>query len=190
MISAADNGNVEIVQLLLEHGADPNILPCQGSGALHQAAANGHVAVVALLLEYGALTTSLDSVPFQFKKTPLVLAAEKKHSEVIALLNSHETAVANNTFVQKIPAPPCYTPKDIGEAFVAAASSNGDHTAATTVNTMLKKHGTGLLAYSDAVGETALIKACRAGYSMVVKDMVQMSLLKHDLIPVSTILFV
>jgi ankyrin repeat protein len=55
--NAAGAGHLEIVKLLLEHGADPN-LPEEGIApqghALYAAAANGHHAVARLLLEHGA----------------------------------------------------------------------------------------------------------------------------------------
>jgi len=55
--NAAARGHLEIVRLLLEHGADPN-LPEEGIApqghALYAAAANGHYEIAKLLLEHGA----------------------------------------------------------------------------------------------------------------------------------------
>jgi ankyrin repeat protein len=55
--NAAERGHLEIVRLLLEHGAEPN-LPEEGIAprghALYAAAANGHHEIAALLLERGA----------------------------------------------------------------------------------------------------------------------------------------
>ena len=55
--NAAATGQIEIVKLLLERGADPN-LPEEGiaphGGALYAAAANGYYEIAMLLLEHGA----------------------------------------------------------------------------------------------------------------------------------------
>ncbi len=55
--NAAAHGHLEIVRLLLQHGADPN-LPEEGIAprghALYSAAANGHFEIVQLLLQHGA----------------------------------------------------------------------------------------------------------------------------------------
>lgn len=55
--NAAARGHIEIVKLLLEYGADPN-LPEEGIAprghALHSAVCNGHIEIVKLLLEHRA----------------------------------------------------------------------------------------------------------------------------------------
>jgi ankyrin len=49
---ACSLGHVDMVQLLLKHGADPNISDLQQTTCLHAASASGHEAVVAILLEH------------------------------------------------------------------------------------------------------------------------------------------
>ena len=55
--NAAAAGHIEIVKLLLQHGADPNLpeehIAPRGH-ALHSAVCNGHIEIVKLLLEHGA----------------------------------------------------------------------------------------------------------------------------------------
>ncbi len=84
---AAEIGHVELVRLLLEHGADPNggELICQGGYALNIAAFNNHLEVTRLLLEYGANPEHwVDS-----SGTPIIGAAHRGHSEMMQLLYSY-----------------------------------------------------------------------------------------------------
>src|SRR3954471_9932356 len=48
-------GNVPLVRLLLDHGADPNIPHAEGlSTPLHYAAIKGHAGIAVMLLDHGA----------------------------------------------------------------------------------------------------------------------------------------
>lgn len=57
---AADKGNLEMVELLLAHKADPNHLDEEGFGALHQAIAGGHFDVADKLIAAGANVNARD----------------------------------------------------------------------------------------------------------------------------------
>lgn len=92
--NAAARGHIEIVRLLLECGADPN-LPEEGIApdghALHSAVVNGHIEIVRLLLKHGAhpnvevessadtLSAALASAGYSTRQNP----------ELVELLCSH-----------------------------------------------------------------------------------------------------
>ncbi|HSL43015.1 MAG TPA: ankyrin repeat domain-containing protein [Anaerolineales bacterium] len=80
--SAAAAGHERIVDLLLKHGADPNIREQGGYTPLHAAAQNGDEDMIRTLLYGGAdlLAESDDG------KTPLDLARESGHTEAANLL--------------------------------------------------------------------------------------------------------
>jgi len=80
---ALSSGHPEVVEFLLEHGADPNIKNNDGSTPLHYAADNSKV--VEVLLEHGADLNIRD----KYGATPLHDAAENGHPEVVELLLEH-----------------------------------------------------------------------------------------------------
>lgn len=80
--SAAAAGHERIVDLLLKHGADPNIREQGGYTPLHAAAQNGDEDMIRTLIYGGAdlLATSDDG------RTPLDLAVQAGHDEAVKLL--------------------------------------------------------------------------------------------------------
>lgn len=73
---------LEIVELLLENGADVNIVSNTGDTALTIAIREGHVAIVEMLLEYGADTR----VKNDRGENPLIMATRLKNTEIVNLL--------------------------------------------------------------------------------------------------------
>ncbi|KAI3434440.1 hypothetical protein D9Q98_002517 [Chlorella vulgaris] len=82
LLDAAANGQVEVVRLLLDRGADLEAVDSDGDTALAVAAAHGHVEVVRLLLKNSA---NLDA-PGRNGYTPLIGAALAGHLEVVQVL--------------------------------------------------------------------------------------------------------
>jgi ankyrin repeat protein len=86
--NAAIGGHIDIVRLLLESGADPN-LPEEGIApmghALHSAVVYRHIDIVKLLLEYGAYP----NVEIESSADTLSAAIGQKNTEMIELLCSH-----------------------------------------------------------------------------------------------------
>lgn len=85
---AAKNSHVELVRLLLEHGADPNFKGSSNWTPLFEAAANGDEDIVRLMIQRGAdinLKDTLDRTPmFYASKGP-----EGKNQAVVRLLLEH-----------------------------------------------------------------------------------------------------
>lgn len=80
--SAAAAGHAKIVEMLLEHRADPNVREQGGYTPLHAAAQNGDEAMIRALL-YGGADLEAKS---NDGKTPLDLAKEAGHAKAVAVL--------------------------------------------------------------------------------------------------------
>ncbi|RLN86126.1 hypothetical protein BBJ28_00005151, partial [Nothophytophthora sp. Chile5] len=84
LIAAAAGGLVEMLKLLLDHGAISTMQDFPGNKALHHAASNGHLAAVRVLLE-GARSSDVDVTNKQ-NWTPLIAAAARGNIEIVRLL--------------------------------------------------------------------------------------------------------
>ena len=83
MFSAARNGHTEVVEYLLDQGAQVDAKGVFGGTGLHWAAINGHRKTVELLIARGASLTIRDE---RFDSTPEGWANEGGHSDLADLL--------------------------------------------------------------------------------------------------------
>merc|ERR1712232_1331316 len=80
---AAATGNSDVVQVLLEAGADPNaVVPSDGSVPLHSAAIKDHGIVAALLIKWKAISENQDSCG----ATALHFAVKNAADDVVSVL--------------------------------------------------------------------------------------------------------
>ena len=79
---AASKNRIEIVKLLLEHKAQPNVANNIKQTPLHRAAVQGYTAVVRMLLEAKCRVNPKDSEG----NTPMHLACEENHGDTAILL--------------------------------------------------------------------------------------------------------
>ncbi|CCX32295.1 Similar to Ankyrin repeat and KH domain-containing protein 1; acc. no. Q8IWZ3 [Pyronema omphalodes CBS 100304] len=81
---ASDHGDVEMLRLLLEKGANMNMVK-QSWTPLHKAVEDGNRPVVEVLLEFGA---DIDALAYEDGMSPLMLACTMwpSHKEIIVIL--------------------------------------------------------------------------------------------------------
>ena len=94
LTSAVEEGSIEMVNLLLDAGADLTILGGSGAGsALHSAARDGQVEIVRLLLQRGADPNALDMDGCSVTYLQRFLFLEKRPevtTQILALLKAAE----------------------------------------------------------------------------------------------------
>ena len=83
---AALHGHISVVQLLLDNGADPDMLDAWNCTPLHNAAGKGYSSIVAELLNFNA-RLDVENVN---GKTPEQLAREKGEEEALEIIKQHK----------------------------------------------------------------------------------------------------
>ena len=95
LMYASLDGHTDIVKLLLERGADPNIKHrFYGHTALMKATENSHIDIIRILLEKGANPNIRNELGY----TPLISASREGHIEIVRLLleNGADPNIKNN----------------------------------------------------------------------------------------------
>jgi ankyrin repeat protein len=85
LMEASDKGHLEIVRILLEHHAKPDVKKKYGITALLCAASSGHEDIVKLLIDHGANVNARNASCY----TPLINATYEGHSGVVEILLEH-----------------------------------------------------------------------------------------------------
>ncbi|KAL8893724.1 MAG: hypothetical protein Q9192_004985 [Flavoplaca navasiana] len=142
-------GNENVVQLLLQHGADVNTRDASSLCPLHLAAMRGHYGVIEQLLQEHAKVDELGPND----ETPLRIASDKGYTEVVDLLIRARAKV--NTRDKKAMSTPLHK-----------AAGNGDEAMVD----LLIKHGAHTEA-KDAELMTPLHYACEAGRERIVAQL-------------------
>jgi ankyrin repeat protein len=83
LLTACLAGHADVVAILVKHGAGIESRNDRGLTPLHGAAYSGDIGTVRLLVESGAVVNDADNI---FKVTPLIVAAEEGHADVISFL--------------------------------------------------------------------------------------------------------
>jgi ankyrin repeat protein len=91
---AVREGNMDILRLLVEHGADITTVDIDGFTPLHWAVREENVDLARLLVGHGADTTAEDIDGL----TPLQLAAEKESLDLVRLLAEHDAQYKRDPF--------------------------------------------------------------------------------------------
>ncbi|XP_059621039.1 ankyrin repeat and KH domain-containing protein mask isoform X3 [Phlebotomus argentipes] len=125
LMEAASAGHVDIIKLLISHGADVNAQSSTGNTPLMYACAGGHVAAVQELLAHGANVEDHN----ENGHTPLMEAASAGHVEVAKILLEHGAGINthSNEFKESALTLACYKGHLDMVRFLLEAGADQEH---------------------------------------------------------------
>ncbi|GAB0092386.1 Ankyrin repeat [Sergentomyia squamirostris] len=125
LMEAASAGHVDIIKLLISHGADVNAQSSTGNTPLMYACAGGHVAAVRELLAHGANVEDHN----ENGHTPLMEAASAGHVEVAKILLEHGAGINthSNEFKESALTLACYKGHLDMVRFLLEAGADQEH---------------------------------------------------------------
>ncbi|KIK54370.1 hypothetical protein GYMLUDRAFT_48740 [Collybiopsis luxurians FD-317 M1] len=85
MVEAAEMGHFDIIEYLVEKGANIDTTNLMNRTALHMAASKGHLNIVKYLIENGANACTVD----ENGESPLGASGRRKRDEVTAFIAEH-----------------------------------------------------------------------------------------------------
>ncbi|KAJ3484982.1 hypothetical protein NLG97_g6919 [Lecanicillium saksenae] len=146
---AASYGHAEMIQILIDCGADATAVDAKGTNSVQLAAQSGHEGALRLLIKHGVDTLACRSDGWN----PLHIASYYGHADIVrALLEHDEVAFAINAM----------TPAGLTAAFLAAAKGKTEvMKVLLNCNADIEK--------GDKNGWTTIFAACRCGQIDVVK---------------------
>ena len=149
LLGVVEQGNKELVKMLIKAGADVNACNAQGSTALTYAVINGHTEIVKLLLEHKADPYCMFIVGAYKNNTLLMVAAHCGHTELIKILLDYKSTINE-----------C---NSNGTTALLFAAMNGHK----EIVRLLLDNGADVSA-QDENGTTGLMKAAEKGYTEIV----------------------
>ncbi|MGE0207196.1 MAG: ankyrin repeat domain-containing protein [Candidatus Babeliales bacterium] len=150
LMEASNAGETKLVKLLIEHGAQVNLVDKYGNTALMRAADTGHLEIVQYLLEHGAEIDHVD----EYGNSALRKAARNGHTQVVKLLLDHGADINQRN--------------SYGGTLLMAASYSGH---ADIVKILLERGAD--IHLTDNAHETALDKAAQRKKVEVIKVLVE-----------------
>jgi len=193
IILASEKGNLDVVRILLERGANPGAVTTTGSTALIKASHFGHDLVVEFLLRHGAMAGQAN-----YKHTTaLMRAAQEGHKENVKLLLRYDRRV-NRENHEKMTALMLAAQRGhatIAKILIRAGAKINVKTTQDSTSLMLAcKRGHAEIAqvliaagselmFRDNRGRTARESAIRKGLLSLmdyITPQAQISLMKHD----------